>query len=44
MFEVVATEGDAALGGDDFDHRLFCWTARESQDLSCHSTEDKRRC
>jgi molecular chaperone HscA len=25
VFEVVATNGDAALGGDDFDHRLFCW-------------------
>ena len=24
VFEVVATSGDAALGGDDFDHRLFC--------------------
>jgi molecular chaperone HscA len=21
----AATNGDAALGGDDFDHRLFCW-------------------
>ena len=25
VFEVVATNGDAVLGGDDFDHRLFCW-------------------
>ncbi|MDR2689129.1 MAG: Fe-S protein assembly chaperone HscA [Azoarcus sp.] len=25
VFEVLATNGDAALGGDDFDHRLFCW-------------------
>jgi molecular chaperone DnaK (HSP70) len=23
--EVLATSGDAALGGDDFDHRVFCW-------------------
>src|SRR6266508_4103854 len=25
VFEVMATNGDAALGGDDFDQRLFCW-------------------
>ncbi|MCC6212297.1 MAG: Fe-S protein assembly chaperone HscA [Burkholderiales bacterium] len=25
VFEVVATNGDAALGGDDWDHRVFCW-------------------
>jgi len=25
VFEVLATNGDSALGGDDFDHRLFCW-------------------
>jgi len=25
VFEVVATSGDAALGGDDWDHRVFCW-------------------
>jgi len=24
VFEVLATGGDSALGGDDFDHRLFC--------------------
>lgn len=24
VFEVLATNGDAALGGDDFDHRLYC--------------------
>jgi len=27
VFEVVATAGDAALGGDDFDHRLAAWFA-----------------
>jgi molecular chaperone HscA len=27
VFEVVATSGDAALGGDDFDHRLADWFA-----------------
>lgn len=25
IFEVMATNGDSALGGDDFDHRIFCW-------------------
>jgi len=25
VFEVVATNGDAALGGDDWDQRVFCW-------------------
>jgi molecular chaperone HscA len=25
VFEVIATNGDAALGGDDWDHRVFCW-------------------
>jgi molecular chaperone HscA len=27
VFEVVATAGDAVLGGDDFDHRLAAWFA-----------------
>jgi molecular chaperone HscA len=27
VFEVVATSGDAQLGGDDFDHRLATWFA-----------------
>jgi molecular chaperone HscA len=25
VFEVVSTSGDAALGGDDWDHRVYCW-------------------
>ena len=25
VFEVLATSGDASLGGDDFDQRLYCW-------------------
>ena len=25
VFEVLATAGDTALGGDDFDHRVYCW-------------------
>src|SRR5689334_5428955 len=31
MFEVLATNGDSALGGDDFDHRVFCWALEESK-------------
>ncbi|WP_341889053.1 Fe-S protein assembly chaperone HscA [Variovorax sp. YR752] len=27
VFEVIATSGDAQLGGDDFDHRLAAWFA-----------------
>jgi molecular chaperone HscA len=25
VFEVLATAGDTSLGGDDFDHRVYCW-------------------
>ncbi|MEO1956492.1 MAG: Fe-S protein assembly chaperone HscA [Methylophilaceae bacterium] len=25
IFEVLATNGNSALGGDDFDHRIYCW-------------------
>ena len=30
VFEVLATSGDAALGGDDFDQRLFCWIVEQA--------------
>ena len=30
VFEVMATNGDAALGGDDFDQRLFCWVVERA--------------
>jgi molecular chaperone HscA len=30
VFEVLATGGDAALGGDDFDQRLFCWVVEQA--------------
>ena len=30
VFEVVATGGDAALGGDDFDHALAAWAMAEA--------------
>ena len=41
VFEVMATGGDSALGGDDFDHRLFCWIIEQSH-LSPLSDEDTR--
>jgi molecular chaperone HscA len=41
VFEVLATGGDSALGGDDFDHRLFCW-ALEQANLSLLPPEDQR--
>ena len=41
VFEVLATGGDSALGGDDFDHRLFCWISHEAQ-LQPLSDEDTR--
>ncbi len=31
LFEVVATSGDAALGGDDFDQRVFCWVVEQAK-------------
>ena len=30
VFEVLATAGDTALGGDDFDHRIYCWALEAS--------------
>src|SRR5947208_1087906 len=41
VFEVMATNGDAALGGDDFDQRLFCWVV-ERAGLAPLSVEDAR--
>ena len=31
VFEVLSTGGDSALGGDDFDHRLFCWIMEKAR-------------
>jgi molecular chaperone HscA len=31
VFEVLATSGDTALGGDDFDHRVFCWALEQAK-------------
>ena len=41
VFEVMATNGDAALGGDDFDQRLFCWVVERAK-LAPLSSEDTR--
>ena len=31
VFEVLATAGDTALGGDDFDHRIYCWALEQGR-------------
>jgi molecular chaperone HscA len=40
VFEVVATGGDAALGGDDFDQMLAAWALQQSG-LAAVSARDK---
>ena len=30
VFEVLATNGDSSLGGDDFDRRVFCWVLEQA--------------
>ena len=41
VFEVLATGGDSALGGDDFDQRVFCWLVEHSKLLPL-SAQDTR--
>ena len=41
VFEVLATNGDSALGGDDFDHRIYCWILEQAR-LSTLGAEDTR--
>ncbi|HSH72264.1 MAG TPA: Fe-S protein assembly chaperone HscA [Methylophilaceae bacterium] len=41
VFEVLATNGDSALGGDDFDHRIFCWILEQAK-LPPLNQEDTR--
>lgn len=41
VFEVLATNGDSALGGDDFDQRIFCWIL-ETARLSPRNAQDTR--
>lgn len=42
VFEVLATGGNAALGGDDFDHRLFCYVLEQHPELGILESDDKR--
>jgi molecular chaperone HscA len=42
VFEVLATNGDSALGGDDFDRRIFCWILEQAK-LPPISPEDTRQ-
>ncbi|MDP2639335.1 MAG: Fe-S protein assembly chaperone HscA [Betaproteobacteria bacterium] len=41
VFEVLSTNGDATLGGDDFDHRVFCWIVEQARPAPL-SDEDTR--
>ncbi|MBI5438375.1 MAG: Fe-S protein assembly chaperone HscA [Nitrosomonadales bacterium] len=41
VFEVLAANGDSALGGDDFDHRIHCWLL-EKNHLSALGPRDTR--
>ncbi len=41
VFEVLATGGDSALGGDDFDQRVFCWIVEQAK-LQPLSAQDMR--
>ncbi|MDD5295669.1 MAG: Fe-S protein assembly chaperone HscA [Rhodocyclaceae bacterium] len=41
VFEVLATNGDAALGGDDFDQRVYCWIL-DHAGIRFPSAEDTR--
>ena len=41
LFEVKATNGNSALGGDDFDHRLFCHLL-EQNNLSALNEQDSQ--
>ena len=41
VFEVLATGGDTALGGDDFDHRIYCWVIEQVRPQPL-SAEDSR--
>ncbi|MDO9365452.1 MAG: Fe-S protein assembly chaperone HscA [Methylotenera sp.] len=46
VFEVLATNGDSTLGGDDFDHRIYCWVLDKVRESSSNfaplSEEDTR--
>lgn len=37
VFEVLSTHGDTALGGDDFDHRIYCWILQQADLVGLHA-------
>lgn len=37
VFEVLSTHGDTALGGDDFDHRVYCWVLQQADLIGLHA-------
>jgi len=41
VFEVLSTNGDSALGGDDFDQRIYCWILEQTK-LSSLGAHDVR--
>jgi len=41
VFQVLSTGGDSALGGDDFDQRVFCWIIEQAK-LTPLSPQDAR--
>src|SRR6185436_8931418 len=42
VFEVLATGGDSALGGDDFDRALAAWAAREAHLADLSPVQERR--
>ncbi|MFC1215158.1 Fe-S protein assembly chaperone HscA [Pasteurella multocida] len=42
VFEVLATGGDTALGGDDFDHQLMDWIVAQSG-IAPHNAQQQRQ-
>lgn len=41
VFEVLATGGDSALGGDDFDHLLADWIQQQAQVIELSPTQQR---
>lgn len=41
VFEVLATNGDSSLGGDDFDQALLSWIKQEAN-VSTHNVQDNQ--
>ena len=42
VFEVLATNGDAHLGGDDFDHLIYEWLCAQADATERWSLQDRR--